>query len=260
MLVRWVGIRHVGAWFQLSLRLCLTFRSYAFFLFPDCLFVTPVEFSLAFNEAAIWHLHWWPDGMLDSCCQATGTPSGVGESWFDFDWPASNISAQTFTWHYGRFTLLGLVLSAVSGYFPHAQLPRYLQINQGRVPEGQGRAGAFKFSRQAQTSTQQIVRTRTKQSGVRDICSISRRVAFYKSNQYLIKTQGHGLNGQWIFFSVGLFIGGDSFAFRESAPEESVLLVEGACRIYAPRLKVATLQKSCLSSPPVLCAVGWLVF
>lgn len=48
-------------------------------------------------------------------------------------------------------------------------------------------------------SIQQIVRRATKQTGVHDICSTPQRVAFYKSNQYLIKTQGHRLTRQWIF-------------------------------------------------------------
>lgn len=43
----------------------------------------------------------------------------------------------------------------------------------------------------------------------------------------------------------------EAIRFRESALEASVLLVEGACRIYAPLVEVATRQKSCLSFPPV---------
>lgn len=93
-------------------------------------------------------------------------------------------------------------------------------------------------------SIQQIVRRATKQTGVHDICSTPQRVAFYKSNQYLIKTQGHRLTRQWIFFfSVGLFIEDDTFNFPETC---LCYWRKGACRIYAPFLKVALLQKPCI--------------
>ncbi len=59
---------------------------------------------------------------------------------------------------------------------------------------------AFRDSRRlaaftwAANTRQQIVRRATKQTGVHDM-----RSTFYKSNQYLIKTQGHRLTRQWIF-------------------------------------------------------------
>lgn len=106
--------------------------------------------------------------------------------------------------------------------------------------------GCFLLEPQTQNircSIQQIVRTTRKQTGVHDICSTPQRVAFYKSNQYLIKTQGHRLTRKWIFSSVGLFIGDDTFNFRET---ESCYWRKGTCRIYAPFLKVAPLQKPCI--------------
>lgn len=49
--------------------------------------------------------------------------------------------------------------------------------------------------------------------GVCDICSTSAHLAFYKSNQYLIKTWATGLAHDGFLFAVCSFIGGDSFHF-----------------------------------------------